>query len=279
VLEGATVEANVARRRELAEFLRARRSRIDPGEAGIAVTSRRRAPGLRREEVAQLSGMSVTWYTWLEQAREITASPQVLRGLARALRLTEAEQRHLFNLAGQQPPPSRSGAEPSPALRRLVDVLDPHPAYLLAPCWELLAWNKAEAGLIGDPMRFPPAERNIVWLVFTDPAMRDLIVGWPRLARGMLAQYRADAGRHPGDRRFERLTAALREASGEFREWWDEHDVASFMTSRWQFNHPRLGRLDLDYAKLAALDLPAVRLFTCMPADAATEAKLPALTR
>jgi hypothetical protein len=141
----------------------------------------------------------------------------------------------------------------------------------------LLAWNDAQAALIGDPGRRPPSERNVIWLVFTDPAMRTLLVDWVGQARKLLAQFRADAGRHPGDRRFERLTASLREVSSEFREWWDQHDVAAFMTSRWEFNHPRLGLLDLEYAKLAALDQPTVRLFTCMPADEVTAAKLPGL--
>lgn len=270
-------EEGTARRKELAEFLRVRRGRIDPGDAGIAVTSRRRAQGLRREEVAQLSGVSVTWYTWLEQAREITVSSQVLRGLARALRLTEAEERHLFHLAGQQPPPGRSADEPTAGLRRMLSALDPHPAYLLSPSWELLAWNKAEAALIGDPGQRPPSERNIIWLMFADPAMRSLMADWPGQARRLLGQFRADAGRHPGDQRFEQLTASLRETSAEFREWWEQHDVAAFMTSRWQLVHPRVGRLDLDYVKLAALDRPAVRLFACMPADEATAVKLPCL--
>ncbi|MDC7337791.1 helix-turn-helix transcriptional regulator [Streptomyces lydicus] len=271
--------ADQQRRRCLAEFLRSRRERLTPEEAGILAGPRRRTPGLRREEVAQLSGVSVTWYTWLEQARDITVSRQVLTSLARALMLSSIERRHLFALAGVPLPEQPPGRGPGPALQRLVDALEPHPAYLLDANWDLVGWNRAEAGLIGDPGQLEPAERNLLWLVFMDPAMRTLMVDWEGQAQNLVAQFRADARARFGDPRFERLTGGLREASAEFRGWWEAHDIADFGSNRRQFRHPWVGRLTFDYVKLAAMDAPGVKLFACMPADAETSGKLPALQR
>lgn len=277
-MRGASM-VDTARRQELAAFLRARRDGITPGEVGLVAGARRRTRGLRREEVAQLSGVSVTWYTWLEQARNITVSRQVLDSLANALRLTGAERQHLYTLAGEQVPatPAAEAEPPTSALQRLVDVLSPNPAYLIGPTWDLLAWNDAEAGLIGDPARLPQRERNIIRMVFTDPAMRELLVNWRVQAAGLLAQYRADAARHVGDPRFDQLSAELRASCPEFRQQWDEHNVAGFGSARWQFDHPRLGLLTMDYVRLAALESPGVKLFTCLPADAATKRKVPGL--
>lgn len=272
--------ADMERRRALADFLRSRRERIPPRDAGVPVGPRRRTPGLRREEVAQLSGVSVTWYTWLEQARDITVSRQVLESLARAMQLSPEERRHLFVLAFEslaEREPEASKATVTPALQQLVDALDPHPAYLLNPNWDLLAWNRAEAGLIGDPAELPEGERNIIWLVFTHPRMRTLLVDWPGQARSLLAQYRAGAAEHLGDPRFDDLSARLRQVSPEFRQWWDVHDIADFRSARREFDHARVGRLTFDYVKLAALDAPGVKLMTCVPSDAATAAKLPDL--
>jgi len=268
---------DVAHREELAGFLRSRRERLAPLDAGVRAGPRRRTPGLRREEVAQLSGVSLTWYTWLEQARDITVSRQVLDAVARALQLPATERRYLFALAGEHLPADPAPAPVSPTLQRLVDSLDPNPAYLVNPCYDILAWNRAEAGLIGDPARLPDAERNTIWLLFTDPAMRTLLVDWRGEAQRLLAQYRAAAGHHVGDPRFEALTTALYAASSEFRQCWERHDIAGFQPARKQFDHPHLGLLTLDYVKLAAVDHPDVKLVTYLPADEETRLKLPRL--
>jgi transcriptional regulator with XRE-family HTH domain len=269
--------ADHAHRQELAAFLRARRYRIKPADIGISAGSRRRTPGLRREEVAQLSGVSVTWYTWLEQARDITVSRQVLDSLANGLQLDEVERQHLFVLAGVPLPVAAPALPPSSGLRRLVDVLNPHPAYLVGPSWDLLAWNDAEAGLIGDPGRLPKPERNIIRMMFTEPSMRRLLVNWRVQAASLLGQYRVDAGRNVGDPRFDQLSAELCATSADFRRLWDAHDVGGFGSPRWELDHPRLGRMTMDYVRLVALESPGVRLFTCLPADPATAAKLPGL--
>jgi len=267
-----------AQRQELAAFLRARRGQMSPRDVGIEPGPRRRTPGLRREEVAQLSGVSVTWYTWLEQARDITVSEQVLDSLARVLCLTEAEKLYMYTLADKQGVVRReAAAAPSSELRRLLDALNPNPTYLIGPSWDLLAWNAAEAGLIGDPAQLAEHERNIIRMVFTDSDLRGLLVDWRTQASGLLAQFRADAARNLGDPRFEQLSRELYAVSDEFRQLWDEHRVADFGPARWEFDHPRLGRLTVDYVRMAALQSPGVKLFTCLPADAETEAKLPRL--
>lgn len=279
-VSGTTVSeaADQDRRHALARFLRSRRERLVPADVGMPAGPRRRTPGLRREEVAQVSGVSVTWYTWLEQGRDITVSRQVLGALAVALKLTPVERAHLFTLAGEpldEPDPAPAA---TPALQRMVDALEPHPAYLLDAAWDLLAWNRSEAALIGDPAELPREERNILRLVFTEPRIRALLVNWSDQARSLLAQYRADAARYFGDPRIERLTEHLRSASPEFRAWWEEHDVAQFRPACRQFDHPVVGLLSFDYVKLSAVDTPGVKLFACMPADEATAAKLPRLT-
>ncbi|MGW1838612.1 helix-turn-helix transcriptional regulator [Streptomyces sp. NPDC002067] len=271
--------ADEERRRVLAEFLRSRRERVSPKAAGLPSGPRRRTPGLRREEVAALSGVSVTWYTWMEQGRDITVSRQVLESLARVLRLSPAEARHLSALAGHAPPGPAPVRDAGPALHRLVDALDPHPAYVLAPNWDLLAWNRAEAGLIGSPATWADPGRNLLRRVFTHPPVRALLADWPGQARALLEQYRASADRHLGDAAFEELTAELCARSEEFRTWWGTHDVAEFRPARRRFDHPRLGRLTFDYVKLAAVDAPGVTVVSCLPSDAETAGRLPELAR
>ena len=268
---------DVARRRQLATYLRSHRERLTPVDVGIAPGPRRRTPGLRREEVALLSGVSVTWYTWIEQARDIVVSRQVLDSIARALRLAPQERRHLFGLAGEPLPAGGPTREPSVALQRMVDVLEPYPAYLVSPCWDLLAWNRAKAGLIGDPLKLAETERNTIWIAFTDPAQRHVMVDWRRQALGMLAQYRIDAAQYPGDPRFAALTESLRQASTEFRDWWDHDVITDFQPTRRLFDHPEHGRFTYDYLKLAVMESPELRLITLVPADDATAAAGPAL--
>ncbi|MEV0701258.1 helix-turn-helix transcriptional regulator [Saccharopolyspora sp. NPDC050389] len=265
------------RRRALADFLRSRRDRLTPAEVGLPAGPRRRTPGLRREEIAQLSGVSITWYTWLEQARDISVSRQVLESLARELRLSPAERRHLFALADAAPPDeiTDDDAGVPAALQRMVDALDPNPAYLLDANWDLVAWNRAEAALIGEPVMM--ADRNLIRLVFTEPRIRALLADWTGQARNLLAQYRADVAPRLGEPRIEALIAELRRNSPEFDRWWADQDIAEFSSNRRVFDHPRVGRLTFDYAKLSTMDATGTKLFACMPADGSTAEKLPQL--
>src|SRR6266567_878699 len=158
----STPSASCTRRAELGSFLRSRRERITPEDVGLPPGLRRRTAGLRREEVAQLAGVGVTWYTWLEQGRPINASAQVLEAVARTLRLDESERSHLFTLAGVPDTTSRVAEICEPAVRELVEALDPYPAFVVSPRYDILAWNRAEASLKGDYSSLPDRYRNVL---------------------------------------------------------------------------------------------------------------------
>jgi transcriptional regulator with XRE-family HTH domain len=269
---------DLVQRNELAAFLRARRETTDPVSFGLQPGSRRRTPGLRREELAQLAGISVTWYTWLEQARDISVSRQVIDSLARVLRLPPGDRAHLFTVAGLALPAEQHGpVEIDGTLRRLVHTLDPNPACVISLWWDLLGWNQAYAALIGGLEQRPPAERNTLWLTFTEERSRRLFLDWTEEARQLLGQLRAHLARHPGDPRGPELVETLQAASGRFTELWRGQDVRRFESARKRFQHPGLGRIDLDYVKLATADDDRQYLLAFLPADAASAAKLPGL--
>jgi transcriptional regulator with XRE-family HTH domain len=257
-------------RSELAEFLRARRDAVRPEQVGLPRGStRRRTPGLRREEVAMLAGVSLTWYTWLEQGRRINASDDVLRAIGRALRLDDAGVEHLLALA--QPPQGTHGAvveaphEAPTALVRLITALEPAPAYVLGPRWEFLAWNAAEERLYPRLAALEPPERNLLWVLFCDPFARELIVDWDIHARQALAEFRAGAAALRADREFQALVDLLSASSGEFAEWWREHDVSGFETRIRRFRHPDAGELTFEYQQLAPVEWPGLRVVCQLP--------------
>lgn len=220
-------------RSELAEFLRTRRERLSPEDAGLPGGRRRRTPGLRREEVAALAGVGVTWYTWLEQGREIGVSADFLDNLARVLRLDAAERRHLFLLAHERPPaePGKTFCSVPSLAGRLVEDLAPHAAYIINLRWDILAFNGPADDLFGFG-RHEPGQRNLLRLLFTDPAMREVIVDWQEQAPAMLASFRRDfaAAREDADARG--LVAELEAVSPEFKGWWRSQDVHAPCTGR-----------------------------------------------
>jgi transcriptional regulator with XRE-family HTH domain len=267
----------VRRRRELADFLRNRRDALAPEDVGLPGGGRRRTPGLRREEVAQLAGVGTTWYTWLEQARDVRASRSVLDALSDALQLTPAERRHVILLGRgeQESPPPALCEEVSPAVRRLIANLGLSPAYIIGRRWDYLAWNDAMAAVFGDPGELPPGRRNQIWVFFTDPARRALMPDWKRSARLLLARFRADAARHVGDPAFDELIADLEQASPEFRAWWPQHEIKGDTDGRKELLHPVAGRLLFEHAafKHAERSEQRVILYTPLPDDD-TPAKL-----
>lgn len=270
------------RREQLADFLKTRRARISPEEAGLPNGSRRRTPGLRREEAAQLAGVGVTWYTWLEQTRDVRPSEQVLGGIARALKLNQDETDHLFVLAGRSPRRANGPAEETanPALRRLLAAVEPNPAYAMGRRWDKLAWNGAAVAVFGDYGSLPPRERNTVWRIFTDEGFRKSTVDWEGHARHVLAQFRASAGRHAGDPAFAELILDLEEASAEFREWWPRHDVEGSPEGRKEVDHPAVGRLVFEHTTLQLHDDPDLKVvvFTPLPESDSPEKLLGLLT-
>jgi hypothetical protein len=242
---------------------------------GLAKTPRRRTPGLRREEVALLSGLSVTWYTWLEQKREIAVSAQVIDSLARALTLSPVEREHLFTLAGIAPPPTPvTGIAVTDALRRLLHALEPNPACVTAPFFDLLAWNRSYDQLIGGLEGVPEDELNTVWLLFTEPERRETLSEWDREARSLIGQIRASLAKYPGDDSglilIERLTAA----SPEFRGLWEQHAVRAFRPAAIHVHHEGAGPVHLETMKFAAVDDERQSLTVFLAADATTTARL-----
>ena len=263
------------RRSDLAEFLKARRAAVSPEDAGLSPGGRRRTPGLRREEVALLAGVSVSWYTWLEQGRPINASADVLDAVARVLRLDAVERDHLFELAGHtlHGEQAQTGDVTLPAgTDALLDALEPAPAYFLGPRWEYLAWNRAQARLYPALDDLPDDERNLVWVVFARQDARALIVDWEDEARRVLSQFRADVTPRRDDPAVVALVERLRAASPEFDQWWPRHDVAGFSTRQRRFHHPQGGDLTFSYQVLIAAGAPDVRLVVQLPDDDPTRA-------
>jgi transcriptional regulator with XRE-family HTH domain len=249
------------RRHELGSFLRSRRERVDRAAAGLP--PRARGEGLRREEVAVSSGVSITWYTWLEQGRDIHPSRQVLSAVADALRLTDAERRYVLSLAGYAPP-GPAHVEPAPAhVQRLLDAR-PHPAYALAPDWGMAGWNAAYERMYPHIAAAAPAERNLLWLVFTDPSVRDLLDDWDVTSRRFLAEFRAEAGRL-ADPSTAQLVQALSEASPEFRAGWESFDVGGFVSRERVFHLPDGSSVTLEHQQLRFADRPDLQVVLYTP--------------
>jgi transcriptional regulator with XRE-family HTH domain len=265
------------RRSELGAFLRARRVQMPRADHGLAPLPRGRVNGLRREEVSYLCGVSVTWYTWLEQGRPITPSRQVLDAVAQTLRLSGAEHQYLLGLAGYAPThPSAPLAVTSapPHIQRLLDELGDRPAYALAADWSIAGWNAAYAALYPNVAHTEPDQRNLLWLVFTDPAVRDLLDDWEVTSRRFLAEFRAETASRLADARIQDLVARLREASPEFRQGWDGHPIAGFVSRERIFHHPTAGSLRLEHHQLRASDQPDLQLVIYTPLDDTTRTRL-----
>lgn len=259
-----TADRSTGAARELADLLRSRRDRLQPADVGLPPGSRRRARGLRREEVAQLAGISTTYYTFLEQGRDLHPSRQVLDALARALRLGSAERTHLHQLVHGPPgaPGPRVTETLAPAVADLVDRLDPHPTYVTGRCWDVLASNRAARALWTDWPALPPDARNMLWWTFTDPASRKVLVDWESEAGAQLARFRSAVARHPDDPDFRALIARLQGASPEVRAWWPRHEVAPLSSGTKRLRHPALGDLELHHVVLQVADDPEQKLVT-----------------
>jgi transcriptional regulator with XRE-family HTH domain len=266
-------------RRELAEFLRSRRRQVDPRATGLPTGGARRTPGLRREEVALLSGVSHTWYTWLEQGRDIRPSRQVVDALARTLRMSPAEHGYVLRLTGHggTDPAAASGGMPA-HVQRLLDALGPSPAYAITADWSITGWNGAYERLYPGVARVPAAERNLLWLVFTDPAVRALLADWPTDSLRFLTRFRAEVGTRLADPGVVDLVSRLEAASPHFREGWASHDVDRFSSAERRFEHPVVGTLLLEHHQLTPADAPGLQVvvYTAGPGSG-TAARLAAL--
>ncbi|AGS71447.1 helix-turn-helix transcriptional regulator [Streptomyces collinus] len=239
------------RRAELSEFLRSRRARLKPEDVGLPDFGRhRRVPGLRREELAQLAGVSVAYYTRLEQGNGRNVSAEVLDSIARALRLSDAEHAHLTHLAKPKAHKKRPAARQQQvraALCQLLDTMDGVPAYVVGRRAEILAWNRMAAALFGDWGRLPAGDRNWARLVFLRPEYRELFVDWEQKAIDIVCALRMDAGCFPDDPRLSTLVGELSVKSEEFRRLWATHDVKEKSHGVKRLHHPLVGDLSLRF--------------------------------
>ncbi|MDT0612463.1 helix-turn-helix transcriptional regulator [Streptomyces lancefieldiae] len=261
------------RRSELREFLMSRRARVSPAEAGLPDGgARRRTPGLRREEVAVLAGVGASWYQWLEQGRDISVSPQVLDAVARVLRLSNAERRHLYTLAGLNPP----APEVEPAkrdmcegLRRLIDTWMPYPAHIMDRYYNCVLYNDAAGMVLG--MR-PGTTWNCIVDFFTDPLYRSRSRSWEQNARTVVAQFRAACAADPEDEGFQQVLADLKAASTEFAVLWEERDIEDAGQIRKELDHPLVGLLSLESTALKVPARPDLTIVLHTPLDEANSA-------
>ncbi|NEY31594.1 helix-turn-helix domain-containing protein [Streptomyces sp. PRKS01-65] len=272
---GARRTPSAVRRHELAAFLRSRRERIAPERVGLPRGPRRRTPGLRREEVAQLSAVGVTWYTWLEQARDIHVSAQVLDALARALLLDATERAHLFQLAGAvDPAPGTDCPALTPALRAVLEQLEPYPACLQNSRYDILAHNRTYGLLLCDLDAVPPEDRNCMILSYTNEEWRSSIVHLEEVQRVMAARFRAAMARHLGEPAWKALLTRLRDQSPEFREVWERHEVVAHRGKRKEFRNRYVGRLTVDHTDLWLGPETGPRMVTYVPADEVSRERL-----
>jgi transcriptional regulator with XRE-family HTH domain len=239
---------------DIADFLRSRRARITPDEAGLPADGRtRRVPGLRRDEVAQLAGVSTEYYTRLEQGRGGNPSPEVLDALAGALRLDAAEIEHLGDLLSRKPAARRAPTGPQrvrPGLHLLLQTLDHVPAFVLGRRTDVLAANRLARALLTDFDALPATRRNMARFYLLDPEARERAVDWEQLAAETVAMLRLEAGRHPNDRQLADLVGELTLRSPEFTTWWNDHRVLRRTHGTKRYRHPVAGELTFSYEAL-----------------------------
>jgi len=255
-------------RRELSEFLRFRREQLTPGEVGLPSGGRRRAKGLRREEVAALAGVGITWYTWLEQGRAIGVSATVLDNIARVLKLDSVDRCHLFLLAHQRPPPADGGSwgTVSPLIQKVMDDLVLRPAYVINLRWDVVAWNRAADLLFGFGARENP---NLLWMLFADPDLRRRAPQWQGDAPRLLADFRRDCANAPNDSAIGALIRDLEHVSPEFHAWWRRQDSDGCTKGLAQVEVDGVGLVGFEHERLVVDEDRHLRLvvYAALPAS------------
>lgn len=268
------MESSAARRKQLGAFLRARREKVSPDQVGLPPLGRRRTPGLRREEVAQLAGIGTTWYTWLEQGRATGVSEQVLEAVARVLRMSEAERHHLFVLADRAPVKQAPLMTLRPEHTALLEQFLPFPAAVQTDDYEIVASNRMYRYLFTDLDALPVGDRNCAWLMFTDPVWRGSLVDEELVLSEIVARLRARRAEHRGEPRWDALVERLRTHSEDFRALWETYEVADERPRLRQYVSPRAGHLDVHFQSLWLDPDRGTRIFVMVPADGTTRERL-----
>jgi transcriptional regulator with XRE-family HTH domain len=264
----------------LGTYLRDRRTRLDPVAFGFPMT-RRRTPGLRREEVAQRANVSATWYTWLEQGRGGAPSAEVLERISRALMLTEVEREHLFLLGLGRPPEIRHQVAEAvtPRLQHVLDALELSPAIVKNSSWDVLAWNRAASAVLTDYGSLPAEQRNILRLLFLNPRVRAAQPDWEGVARFVVAVFRADAARAGASRNAQALVDELSRLSPEFAAMWRDNDVRTYGEGTKHIRHPQAGLMAFEYSAFSVDGRPDLSMVVYNPATAADAERVRSLLR
>lgn len=265
---------------ELADFLKTRRAKILPSQAGLSPGTRRRTPGLRREEVAQLAGIGLTWYTWLEQGRPIQVSTPVIESLSRVLLLDKQERIHLYLLANQPLPADIPGYQGtlSPVLQQVLDRLVLCPSLVTDQRWNVIAWNKEASLIFGDFCDMNVRERNIVWAMFTNNYYKQIFIDWDLHAKGLLGRFRATCGQYIEDSWLSQFIDDLKMQSTDFNLWWPLHEIESNREKYKQLNHPTAGILDFEVCNFDVSDNSGLKLIVHTPlSETDTAAKMKSL--
>lgn len=254
----------------LADFLKIHRARLSPSDVGLPIGERRRTPGLRREEVAQLADIGTTWYTWIEQGRDISVSEKVLWRIADALRLTADERKHLFMLMSEQlgsVPASLPSTLIDPVLQHVLDNQKPNPAYITGRRCNIMAWNQAAVDVFINFEAIEAEERNLLWLLFTNASFRKLFVDWEKLAKDLTAIFRTYSAQYVNDSWYTDFVNTLQQVSPEFEQWWQRHEVCSQFDQHRALIHPIVGRLSFEVTTLHVNgdDKQRLCIYTALP--------------
>jgi len=259
--------------RQRAEFLRSCRARIKPSDLGLPLPQRKRTDGLRREDVAALSGVSVSWYTWLEQGRDMRVSDEVLERICHTFRLTEDERIYLFSLVQHRPPRLHrdSRFEAPPEIVRMINGVAA-PAVVMNLRWDVLAWNRLNSVFLRDYSNVPPAERNLAEILFTRSSYNEDPVEFENMARRVLAKLRVDYSKSGDDPKFEALIRRLDTQSPVFRRMWRTPEINVRSYGMHRFRHAKYGDLSFEHTSYVPDGHPTVRVVICTPEDDATRA-------
>lgn len=265
-------DSSATMRQALGDFLRTRRARLSPSDVGLPGGARRRTPGLRREEVSLLASVGISWYTALEQGRDVKPSESILHSLADVLRLTQDERAHLFTLAGQQLiviPTFETEEQKCPAfnaLRQILSALEPNPAYVLGQRWDYRAWNDTADHVFGITQpNDSPYPNNLLWQLFMNPEKRDFYVHWEKVAQNVVAEFRAEVERTPCDAWVADLISDLKAASPDFAYLWQQHNVQVSVIRHKEMMHPQVGLLNFNHTPLLLAEYPSLKMIVYTP--------------